>query len=78
MDLLWRYANVCVQGVWNDVVDVCHSKHFMITDVSATGQKSLWQIALEFLGTGMMVVSLKRGDYRLGEGEVENVSEDAC
>jgi hypothetical protein len=26
----------------------------------------------EFLGTGMMVVILRRGDYRLGQGEVEN------
>lgn len=35
------------------------SKHFMTTDVSATGRWSLWQEVLEFLRTGMMVVILK-------------------
>ena len=35
------------------------SKHFMATDVSATGRKSFRQVTLVFLGTGTMVVCLK-------------------
>ena len=53
------------------------SKHFMATDVSATDPKSFRQVSLAFLGTGTMVVYLKHG-IRLGQGEVENVSEDTC
>ena len=32
------------------------SKHFMITEVSATGLKSLWHKAFEFLGTGLVIL----------------------
>ena len=35
------------------------SKHFMATDVSATGRLSFRQVTLVFLGTGTMVVCLK-------------------
>ena len=35
------------------------SKHFMPTDVSATGWLSFRQVTLVFLGTGTMVVCLK-------------------
>ena len=53
------------------------SKHFMTTDVSAMGQWSFRQVTLLFLGTGTMVVCLKHlGITDLGQGQVENVSED--
>ena len=35
------------------------SKHFMATDVSATGRESFRQVTLVFLETGAMVVCLK-------------------
>ena len=38
------------------------SKHFMVTDVSASGRKSFRQVTLVFLGTGTMVVCLKHVD----------------
>jgi hypothetical protein len=37
------------------------SKHFMSTDVSATGRLSFRQVTLVFLGTGTMLVCLKHG-----------------
>ena len=38
----------------------------------------MWHEALDFLGTGMIVVVLKRGEYRLGQGEVDKDCEYAC
>jgi hypothetical protein len=35
------------------------SKHFMATDVSATGRESFRKVTLVFLGTGTMVACLK-------------------
>ena len=35
------------------------SKHFMATDVSATGRQSFRQVTLVFFNTGTMVVCLK-------------------
>uniref|UniRef100_A0A673YN49 Uncharacterized protein n=1 Tax=Salmo trutta TaxID=8032 RepID=A0A673YN49_SALTR len=49
----------------------------MGTDVNATGQYSFRQVTLAFLGTGTMVVCLNIY-YILGQGEIENVSEDTC
>ena len=52
------------------------SKHFMATDVSATGWSSFRQVTLVFLGTGTVIVLKTCWYYRLGQGEDENVSEE--
>ena len=36
------------------------SKHFIITEVSATGLKSFIQVAVVFLGTGIIIDFLKQ------------------
>ena len=85
VDMLGQYRNWSGSRVSGMMELMCAmtslSKHFMVTDMSGTVTvvlQSLWQVASEFLGTGMMRVSLRRGDYRLVQGEVENDSEDAC
>ena len=82
MHLLGQYANWSGSRVSGIVELMCAitslSKHFMITEVRATGQQSLCHEALRVLGDKNDCGHLKTcGDYRLGPGEVENYCEYA-